>query len=445
MKCVFLCSVPISHIIPIQPIVEFLINNDVDVTVISSITNKERIQNYGAEFIEYPFNFTENNDFEPIIERGRIFNKLISDGQYEEAYNYFIKEDIKRFYDHSFANLNLLFDIVKKEKPDFIIRDAVDRYGTAIAKLLNIPCIGWITHCLYSRSFFESNPIHLYRIFLDSLRIKDKNFDNYLQNFRKRCEDINEDVFINSTTFKINTLHQFDPCEELTLINSIKSFQPHDSFEENRKYLLVYPKLERFQLENNIDLKLIEFVNNSKENNKKVIYISTGSMLSLGFDVCLKLIDNLINNDLHVIMSNNSEYIKLKKHYISKEESVYVDKFIPQQYVLANSNLFISSAGQNSILEAIYHKVPLLAVPLTSEQKLNGYLIENAKIGKSTYFERDEHITFGTLVKQLLTENIYYENLEKLNYDLVTGECQFDELIQYVYERKKGIKNFYIS
>lgn len=445
MKCVFICSVPISHIIPIQPIVEYFKERDIDVSVVSNKQNRQRIENYGAKFVEYPFNFLGNNNSDLLYERSLKFNEYIMKEEYSKAFDYFVKKDTEYFYDHSFENLKLLFNVIKNEKPDFIIRDAVDRYGNVIAKLLNIPCIGIITHCLYSKKYFESNPSYLYKVFMDALKIDSKKLDKYFTTFRKNSELIHESVYMDSETFRINTFHQFDPCEELTLINSIKTLQPKSSFETNRKYLLIYPNLKRFEIESDSDESLQSFIENAKHKAKKIVYIATGSMISFKYEFCIKLIDNLLKNDLCVIVSNNTDYKILRDYYNKQKELVYIDKFIPQQFVLKNSDLFISSAGQNSIIEAIYHKIPILAMPPTSEQKLNGLLIEESGIGLTTYINRDRYITYGSLVKSLLFESKYKVNLEILNYDLIHGKNNFDVILDYVKERQEQINNFYIA
>lgn len=445
MKCVFICSVPISHIIPIQPIVEYFKERDIDVSVVSNKQNRQRIENYGAKFVEYPFNFLGNNNSDLLYERSLKFNEYIMKEEYSKAFDYFVKKDTEYFYDHSFENLKLLFNVIKNEKPDFIIRDAVDRYGNVIAKLLNIPCIGIITHCLYSKKYFESNPSYLYKVFMDALKIDSKKLDKYFTTFRKNSELIHESVYMDSETFRINTFHQFDPCEELTLINSIKTLQPKSSFETNRKYLLIYPNLKRFEIESDSDESLQSFIENAKHKAKKIVYIATGSTISFKYEFCIKLIDNLLKNDLCVIVSNNTDYKILRDYYNKQKELVYIDKFIPQQFVLKNSDLFISSAGQNSIIEAIYHKIPILAMPLTSEQKLNGLLIEESGIGLTTYINRDRYITYGSLVKSLLFESKYKVNLEILNYDLIHGKNNFDVILDYVKERQEQINNFYIA
>ena len=445
MKCVFLCSVPISHIIPIQPIIEFLCSKEIDVTVFSSKGNKNKIESYGAKFVEYPFSFVGESSLEPLMERGKIFNKYIKNECYEQAYDYFMEKDIEYFYDHSFDNLKLLFNLIKKEEANFIIRDAVDRYGNVIAKMLNIPSIGLITHSLYSKKFFNSNPTCLYKTFMDALHIDSLDLDQYFMTFREKCEEIHDKVFLRSNTFKINTFHQFDPCEELTLINSIDSFQPNDSYEENREYILVYPDLKRFNIENEINISLKNFVARAKKYNKKIVYIATGSMLSLKYEFCLKLIDNLLKNNLCVIISNNMDYAKLRNHYCTDKYDVYVDKFLPQQYILSNSDLFISSAGQNSILEAIYHMVPILAMPITSEQKLNGLIIDEKGIGLTTYRQRSKYKTYGKLVNELHYDKKFKENIKILNSDLINGKSDYNLILDYVRKRSEKIKDFYIT
>ena len=62
---------------------------------------------------------------------------------------------------------------------------------------------------------------------------------------------------------------------------------------------------------------------------------------------------------------------------------VYSAGWLPQQDILAADrvSLFISQLGMVSLQEAVYHKVPLLGLPFTLEQRLNGELVERAGLG----------------------------------------------------------------
>ena len=55
----------------------------------------------------------------------------------------------------------------------------------------------------------------------------------------------------------------------------------------------------------------------------------------------------------------------------NKINNIYISSFIPQKFILSKTDVFITSGGHNSILEAIYYKVPMLITPISSEQRLN--------------------------------------------------------------------------
>lgn len=67
MKILLLASSPYSHIIQIEPLVRELILKENDVMVMSLKKNKELIESFGVNFIEYPNNIqpasAENTDY----------------------------------------------------------------------------------------------------------------------------------------------------------------------------------------------------------------------------------------------------------------------------------------------------------------------------------------------------------------------------------------------
>ena len=418
MKCLILCSSPISHVIPLESLIINLIDNGVKVYAVSVINNKDRIEKYGANFIEYPFDFIGGDKIRRNIKISENYYRLLKEKRYHEAYEGYIYEDTKSFYTHSFDNLLSLFEIVKKIDPDFILRDAVDRYGSVLAKMLLIPCVGYITHNLYSKKFFLTNSNYLYKIFMRSLDQTNFLPKNFFSNFREECETINKQVFNELDTFKIHTHHQFDPHEEFTLINSIEGLQPTESYETQRKYGFMYPALSRFKIEKNIPDDLRRFINESEN----IVYIASGSMISFPPEFYIQLVSGLIKNNFQIVISfkNNLKIIDEKIPPEFKKK-VRIYNFVPQQYVLSNAKLFITTGGQNSIIESIYHKVPMLVFPITSEQSINGLIIEKEKIGKTTYIDRDEYKTVGELIKDVITDPIIKDNLKRLS-DLIKSQ-----------------------
>lgn len=429
MKCLVLCSSPISHIIPLQPLIKHFSENNVEVYAISTLKNKERLERYGATFVEYPFDFTGGSKLDNVLEMSKKFNKLIYKKEFELAYTTYVKDDIKSMYNHNFNDLELLLNIAKKINPDFILRDAVDRYGNLISKMMMIPCIGYITHNLYSKKFFEYNPQNLYKIFMRSLGKGASYLSDYFENFRLLCENINTDIFLESDTFKINTHHQFDPQEDFTIINSTYLLQPKISFSDHKKYFCLYPLVSRFSVENNISEDLKHFI----ESSDKIVYIASGSMLAFPLEYYEKLIQGLTKNGFKIVISLNSRIEELNKNIQEKDkESVLIYSYVPQQYVLSHSKLFITSGGQNSILESIFHKVPMLVIPITSEQSLNGLIVEKKNLGKTTYIERESHRTIGSLISEILGNPIYGQELERFSNDIRENQQNYDEIWEYL-------------
>lgn len=64
-----------------------------------------------------------------------------------------------------------------------------------------------------------------------------------------------------------------------------------------------------------------------------------------------------------------------KENLPNKTDNVFIQKWLPQQDVLAHPNvkLFISQAGIQSIDEAIFKKVPLLLMPIFADQPYNAH------------------------------------------------------------------------
>lgn len=79
-----------------------------------------------------------------------------------------------------------------------------------------------------------------------------------------------------------------------------------------------------------------------------------------------------------VIMKSGTENLR------NVPGNVFIGKWLPQIDILAHPNvkLFISHCGVNSIVEAKKHAVPILAVPLYSDQFGNAKKVQNEGWGK---------------------------------------------------------------
>jgi MGT family glycosyltransferase len=63
-------------------------------------------------------------------------------------------------------------------------------------------------------------------------------------------------------------------------------------------------------------------------------------------------------------------------------------RYAPQLGVLAKASVFVSHGGLNSVVESLYHGVPMLLLPIFAEQPLNAHLMEAR--GAGIFVEPDD-------------------------------------------------------
>ncbi len=64
-----------------------------------------------------------------------------------------------------------------------------------------------------------------------------------------------------------------------------------------------------------------------------------------------------------------------------------------------NTVAFVSHMGMFSLLESVYHRVPIVAVPIFSDQAENARRVEEKEIGVALWdkFAIDEHAVYNAL------------------------------------------------
>ncbi|GAB2221968.1 hypothetical protein Droror1_Dr00013165 [Drosera rotundifolia] len=92
----------------------------------------------------------------------------------------------------------------------------------------------------------------------------------------------------------------------------------------------------------------------------------------------------------------------------TKDRGFVVDSWAPQVEVLAHGATggFVTHCGWNSVLEAVWHGVPMVAWPLYAEQKTNKlFLVEQAKVAVGLKWEKDGSVRaeeLETKVRELM-------------------------------------------
>lgn len=144
---------------------------------------------------------------------------------------------------------------------------------------------------------------------------------------------------------------------------------------------------------------LQEFCDSAKDG---VIYFSLGS--------------NLKSKDLPVEMRNGilTAFSKLKQKVLWKFEddsltdlpkNVKISNWLPQQDILAHPNvkIFITHGGLLSTIETVYFGVPIIAIPIFADQKLNAKTAEINKYGKVIQISNLSEQTMSEAIQEVIS------------------------------------------
>ncbi|MEE1754055.1 macrolide family glycosyltransferase [Streptomyces sp. SP18CS02] len=112
---------------------------------------------------------------------------------------------------------------------------------------------------------------------------------------------------------------------------------------------------------------------------RPVLLISLGSQYNRRPDFYRACVDAFAATEWHVVMSIGGAVDPSALG--SLPATVEVHAGVPQLEVLAHARAFITHAGMGSVMEALSHGVPLVAVPQMAEQHANAHLVEHLRLG----------------------------------------------------------------
>lgn len=131
--------------------------------------------------------------------------------------------------------------------------------------------------------------------------------------------------------------------------------------------------------------------------NKKLVYISMGTILSGCEDFYNKCIDAFSDENYQVIISigKKTDITQLKP----APEHILLRDYIPQLEVLKKADVFISHGGLNSVSEALYYGVPVIPIPLSNDQPAVAKQL--AELGAGIELKMEE------VTKELLSQTVH--------------------------------------
>jgi UDP:flavonoid glycosyltransferase YjiC (YdhE family) len=113
---------------------------------------------------------------------------------------------------------------------------------------------------------------------------------------------------------------------------------------------------------------------------RPVVYVSLGSFLSARADVLAVVAQALRRLDVRVALATGSAP---RDHLGPLPQEWLVREFLPQVRLLEHSAVAVSHGGNNSVTEALTAGVPLLVLPLSTDQFAGAAAVERSGVGLS--------------------------------------------------------------
>ncbi|XP_055374507.1 uncharacterized protein LOC129607504 [Condylostylus longicornis] len=138
-------------------------------------------------------------------------------------------------------------------------------------------------------------------------------------------------------------------------------------------------------------------------------------LFSLGSNVKAEFINPNATKDIHSVLSNLKQNVILKwETDIGNSTNILVKNWLPQDDILAHPNLklFITHGGKGSLVEAAYHGVPTIGIPLFGDQPGNVNDMVKKGFGVSVNIRNLTISSFKNLINDVLTNETYTKNVK---------------------------------
>ncbi|KAM7352222.1 UDP-glycosyltransferase UGT5-like isoform 2-T2 [Cochliomyia hominivorax] len=166
--------------------------------------------------------------------------------------------------------------------------------------------------------------------------------------------------------------------------------------------------IDEKDLKKELPLEIKSFLENSKQN---VLYISWGSMIkgsTLDKQKLMAILNVLTKYDIKVIWKWESDKIPIKT-----DQFLFI-KWAPQLQLICHPKiaLFWGHGGLLSTTEAVYCGKSMLITPIYGDQFVNGFAVENRKIGRIVNFDEITEDNVEKALKEVMLSNYSIKALE---------------------------------
>ena len=308
-----------------------------------------------------------------------------------------------------------LSEQVEEFKPNVIVADSVCFWGKLLARKFEIPMVVSNTTFAfnkYSSGYMKSSFAEIMDLITGNKRVKAelKKLEAYGYHEKSIMPLVQNDNFTDTIVY---ATEKYQPCSD--------TFSKH--------YAFVGPSVST-------DLRP------NKDNERPLVYISLGTVVSNKPDFYKKCVDALKEEDVDVIISCGRTVEPGTLNTLANNVKAYHS--VNQLEVLSKANVFLTHNGMNSTSESLYMGTPMVFFPQTNEQRA---VTRRAKEMGTGIELKDESVEgIRTAVMKVLSEPKYAENAMKCSKDFCNapgpkGAAEFIETAPHIMpdEDKKSI------
>ena len=268
---------------------------------------------------------------------------------------------------------------MERLKPDCIVADSMAVWGKAVAMKLGIPFV-----CSTTTFAFNQHSAKIMKQSVGqmvSMMFSMPKISKQIKRLQDRGYPVKSilDIISNddNTHTIVYTSPQFQPCAE--------------TFSD--KYAFVGPSIRPAAVE-------------VEKPGEKLVYISMGTVNNDMLPLYRNCIEALKDTPYQVILSVGGQVDPAQFGKLPENIAVYPS--VDQIAVLEKADVFLSHCGMNSVSESLYHSVPLVMLPQTSEQ--GGVAVRTAQLGAGIRLEKTTPQAIRAAVETVLKDPAYRKN-----------------------------------
>jgi len=364
MAHIIICSLGFrGHVNPLLGIAQALVSRGHDVTWYCTEPVGRDIAETGATFQAYASTFDPKFEFPTNNVTSSYFFRSVAEARYV---------------------LPQLLASLRHQTPDLVIYDGAFLAGRLLCERLQVPAVKL---CPSYASTETYNP------FADSRKAFFQNTE-LLSAFDAEVAKLNAECGVNYD-LKSSVGH----AEAFNIVCMPKAFHP-DIAAFDERFLFIGPSLRHEQEQ---DLK-------RTNTGRPLLYISLGTLNNNKPGFYESCFEAFADSEWDVLMAVGN---RVDRSAWRLPTNIRVEPFIPQLQVLRQASVFISQGGMNSVQEALYFGVPVIAVPSTGEQALTAQRINELQLGIGMEGEQPSSAGLKKAVNDLLERPEIYQQVRQ--------------------------------